>query len=107
MIRVKLLRDADGRMHGFDVEGHADTAPHGQDIVCAGVSALTQSALLGIGDYLKRKVDYRAGHGLLAMRLREPPDDSTEAILWTMLLGLREIAKGAPEVVQIEEVRAS
>lgn len=32
----------------IDVKGHAGYAPHGQDIVCAAVSAILQTAVLGI-----------------------------------------------------------
>ena len=37
---------------GFTVEGHADFKPKGEDIVCAAVSVLTQTALLGLGKYI-------------------------------------------------------
>ena len=48
MIRIKMEKDRQGRLCGFIVEGHADYAEEGSDIVCAAVSALTQTALLGI-----------------------------------------------------------
>jgi uncharacterized protein len=32
----------------IDVRGHAGYAEHGKDIVCAGVSAITQAAILGL-----------------------------------------------------------
>jgi uncharacterized protein YsxB (DUF464 family) len=32
----------------IDVKGHAGYAPHGQDIVCAAVSAILQTAVLGL-----------------------------------------------------------
>lgn len=43
-IRVTMR---DGYM-AIEVDGHADYAPHGQDIVCAGISAITQSCALGL-----------------------------------------------------------
>lgn len=49
MIKVKIFRNSTGKINGFKVTGHGvDMAPHGQDIVCAGVSALTQTAILGV-----------------------------------------------------------
>ena len=51
MIRIKMEKDRQGRLCGFIVEGHADYAEEGSDIVCAAVSALTQTALLGIIRY--------------------------------------------------------
>ena len=48
MITIRLWRLADGSINGFAVNGHADYAPKGQDIICAAVSAVTQAALLGL-----------------------------------------------------------
>ena len=40
MVKVTIYKDPDGRYEGFDCTGHARYADVGQDIVCAGVSAL-------------------------------------------------------------------
>lgn len=90
-----------GRITGYDVSGHSGTAAHGFDIVCAGISSLAQTALLGLGKHLHRKVDYHVASGDLRVKLLEPPDEKTDAILETMLLGVREIAKLQPEVVRL------
>ena len=87
------------------VIGHAGAAPHGQDIVCAGVSALTQSAVLGLESHLNRKLSLTVAGGKLDCALVEEPDCLSEAILSTMLLGLKEIAKLNPKSVRIEERR--
>lgn len=79
-------------------------ADSGYDIVCAGVSALTQTALLGLGNHLHRALDYRISSGDLHTRLIEAPDEQTNAILETMLLGLREISALSPHAVQIQEI---
>ena len=103
MIKVEVFKQAEGKISGFSVSGHSGTAARGQDIVCAGVSSLAQTALLGIGKYLHREVDYKVASGKLSMRLKGAPDDLTEAVLQTMLLGLHEIAKISPEAVRINE----
>ena len=95
------MSQADGKVSGFTVAGHSGTAERGQDIVCAGVSALTQTALLGMMEYLHREVDYDIASGKLSVRLKGVPDDLTEAILQSMLLGLAEIQKLSPEAVRI------
>ena len=101
MIKVKIFKEPAGRIVGFEVAGHSGTAAHGQDIVCAGVSSLTQTALLGLEKHLHRDMDYSVASGELKMRLKGAPDDLTEAILQTMLLGLMEIQKLSPEAVRI------
>ena len=105
MVRIDIYRDAAGAITGFAASGHADTAPHGQDIVCAGVAALTQTAVLGLERHLRRDIELEQAAGNLVLRLREAPDASTGAILETMLLGLAEIAKISPNSVRIAEHR--
>lgn len=103
MIRVTVTREADGKVSGYQVEGHSGTAAHGEDIVCAGVSALAQTALLGIGEYLHREVSYKVASGKLMMYLKDAPDTETEAVLQTMLLGIRAIERTHPEAVCVKE----
>ena len=102
MIRAKIYTQTDGKITGFAVDGHANTAPRGQDIYCAGVSSLTQSAFLCIRDHLKREFDADFAHGRLMMKLKNPPDELTEAVFQTMLIGMREIEKIAPKIVKIK-----
>ena len=102
MIEVEINEERDGRISAFSVHGHSGTAPKGRDIVCAGVSALAQTALLGLGRHLHRDVDYQIEpSGDLQLKLREAPDDLSEAILRTMRLGLAEIAKAYPDAVRV------
>ena len=105
MITVEVIRDNNQAIAGFQVSGHAQAAPHGQDIVCAGVSALTQSAIMGIERHLRREIDLRQDAGSLKVKLSGQPDSLTGAILETMLLGLTEIAKLYPKSVRITEHR--
>ena len=102
MIKAEIFTQSDGKMIGFSVKGHANTAPRGYDIYCAGVSSLTQSAFLCVRDYLKRDFDADFSHGKLIMKLKTPPDELTEAVFQTMLIGLREIEKIAPQIVKLK-----
>ncbi len=102
MIEAEFYEERDGRISAFSVHGHSGTAPKGRDIVCAGVSALAQTALLGLGRHLHRETDYHIDpSGDLRMKLKEAPDDLTEAILRTMRMGIEEIEKVYPDAVRI------
>lgn len=46
MIRVNAKLESGDII--IDVKGHSGYAPHGQDIVCAAVSAILQTAVLGL-----------------------------------------------------------
>lgn len=105
MITVEIERESSGSVRGFVVDGHSGTAPRGEDIVCAGVSALTQTAVLGLNRQLKRELQLVIKPGLMRMSLQDAPDAMTDAVLETMLLGLYEIAKMSSDSVRILEHR--
>ena len=48
MIKVTINRTESGLIQSFTMSGHADFAEHGQDIVCAGVSAVSFGAVNAI-----------------------------------------------------------
>ncbi len=101
MITVRFFYGAEDRISGFSAAGHSGTAPSGEDIVCAGVSSLTDSVFLGLTEYLHRNVDYDAASGKLKLQLREAPDERTEAIFQTMFLGMREISRAYPKALKL------
>lgn len=105
MIKVKIIRNQEQHIVEFYVTGHANKGPRGQDIVCAGVSALTQTAVLGLDHHLGTKIHLDIASGNLKMCLLDNPDPLTNAVLETMLIGLTEIAKKNPQSVRIFEHR--
>ena len=100
MIKAEIFTSS-GKIIGFSISGHADFAPRGKDIYCAGVSALSDSTFLCITDYLKRDVEGGAAEGKSWLKLKTPPDELTEAVFQTLLIGLREIEKLVPKFVKV------
>ena len=105
MIAINIYRNSGGAITGYNISGHANTAPHGQDIVCAGVAALSQTAVLGLERHLQRSIQLDVASGKLIVELADEPDALTEAILESMVLGLTEIVKLYPKSVRISEHR--
>lgn len=104
MIHIDIFRLSDGRISSFRVHGHSGTAERGKDIVCAGISALAQTALLGIGEHLHRPLDFDIRpSGDLRMELKSDPDDLTQAILETMRLGFAAIEQANPNAVRMKD----
>lgn len=104
MITITIYRSPDG-ITGYDVKGHSGFAKAGQDIVCAGVSALVQGAMIGLMRHLRCDMESIVDKGLMSMKLLSQPNDNTDAILTSMLLGLKEIADEYCDYVKIEEVQ--
>lgn len=107
MTKIELFRSYDGRICGFDARGHANYADYGDDIVCAAISAITQTALLGLTDGLQLDVEFTVKDGNLFVQL---PNDITHAqaesahlILNTMRLGLLSLSQEQPTHVSVLE----
>ncbi len=106
MIIVSVQRDRDGCIKGFSVSGHANYEERGRDIVCAGVSAIVQTAILGLQEFLGIDLAGSQREGLVVCSL--PPlapvlRGQADAILETMLLGLTAIASSYAGYVQVED----
>ncbi len=70
MIHVEIFESNTGEIKGFLVRGHACYAPEGQDIICAGVSALVQAAIQGLRRFLTEPPQVEAGSGETARLLK-------------------------------------
>lgn len=56
MIKVRVNMESGDML--IDVKGHAGYAPHGRDIVCAAVSAILQTAVLGLESIAETYPDF-------------------------------------------------
>lgn len=103
MIVAEIYKQTGGKIVAFVVRGHSTLGKHGYNVHCAEVSMLSQSAYLGIGRYLNRNTALaNHEHGGLGLELTDAPDELTEAVFQTMLIGLREIEKVAPKIIHVE-----
>lgn len=94
MITIRLHRNQNHEFTGFRISGHAEYSDPGSDIVCAGVSAVSQTALLGLLKYSPKGVTYHIDEksGFLEVHVEEC-SEASQIILHTMELGLKEIAQ--------------
>lgn len=94
-----------GEPVGFIAKGHTGYAEAGEDIVCAAVSALTQTAYLGLAQYMESEPEVIQKDGELRLRLPErlSAEDAHTArlILGTMLAGLRSVEENYCDYLKI------
>ncbi len=106
MIRIVLTKDGD-KIRSVEIKGHAGYAKYGKDIVCSAVSSIACTALLGLIRFSTRKVEYIKEDGYLrfSVPVAETEEEKirTEAILETMILGLRDVQSGYQAYVKMEE----
>ena len=66
MTKITIFRNRDNEFLGFECLGHAGYAEEGEDIVCAGISALVINTVNSLGLYTKDAFstdsDEEAGH---------------------------------------------
>lgn len=92
-----------------EISGHSGYGQNGFDIVCAGISALTQTLILSITRLIKIKQNVIRKDGLLKTEIILKETDTEQnskliLILETLLIGLLEINKEYPGSVKIEFV---
>ena len=110
MINILIKRNQENEIMAYAVSGHAETAPHGEDIVCAAVSVLTQTTILSMIHILGQQPVYSMNEGKLSCQVSVDlnADERREAtiLLESMLLGLKNIQQQYPAIIVIvdEEV---
>ena len=110
MIKVEFVRSK-GKIVSFKIKGHAmpEDADIDENLICAAVSAISQTTVIGIEEVLKIKAKYVIEDGFLNLNLENQSLEDIErcqVLLETMLLGLKsiEITYGKYIKLETEEV---
>jgi uncharacterized protein YsxB (DUF464 family) len=109
MIRVVIYKAREGEITGFKVTGHANfnTRARGKDIVCSAVSALAQTALLGLLKVAEADTSYKIDEGYLECSLNDGLTDRQQimcdAIFGTLYEGLKSIKESYIKYIDIVE----
>ena len=104
MIKVTICLGQGNRIKEFSITGHANFAEYGSDIVCSAVSAVAQTAVIGLQYYFGKAVRVEQEEGMLTCslsKLKPSEENAAEAILKTMYLGLKAIQAQYGEYVHL------
>ena len=107
MIEIKYYENQAKGRYAISAKGHAEYAPAGQDIVCAGVSILMQSLgnylLDHCEDYHWHELEIKTEAGDMNVEVYdENVCDSKLKYLYHMTIeGLKDIAKQYPQCIKI------
>lgn len=106
MVTIDIIYDGDNIV-GFKAEGHAGYAARGNDIYCAGVSAITGTALIGLQLHLTSPPIYQEKEGWLDCKL--PPQlnqedkEKAQIIFSTMEAGLKSLQEANPRYIKVTQ----
>ena len=84
-----------------EVRGHGGRKA-GSDIVCAAVSAITETALAGLLHYAANEVTWNMDEGYVSIQVEDIANTSVAAIMKTMMLGLKQIEREYPKRVSLQ-----
>lgn len=82
------------------VEGHAGFAPTGQDIVCAGISALTQTLIKALNVLAPRESAFHIEPGKVVIQFQMHSEKS-RLLVSSFFVGVEMIAQEYPENVTL------
>ena len=105
--QITFYRDARQRLRGYRAEQHTGYAPAGEDIVCAAVSALTQTVLNGLISVQQLPVDSNIDEekalleAVLAKAAGDEEIERAQVLFRTLLEGLQAIERQYPKYVQV------
>ena len=103
MTAVKLLYQ-DKILIGIESRGHSGSAPRGSDIICAAVSTLMQSLILGLEDIAGiQGLNVKADERVPVIRVTWPVSEQERISLLTETTAesLKQIALENPKYVKI------
>ena len=93
MIAVSVRKD------GIKVRGHANYAEDGKDIVCAGVTALTQTLIRSLEELVGDEVEYEISPGRVDIHYGDLSEEG-KLLVDSFFIGICQIADEFPDHVR-------
>lgn len=90
----------DGELRGIEVKGHAGSAPHGRDLICAGVSSIVTGGFNAFGDEDIESVFLEEGYAKVIVR-----SPRGKVILDTIVVQLKTMMASDPKFIEIKQIR--
>jgi uncharacterized protein YsxB (DUF464 family) len=107
MIEVTIYRKPTGNINAFELSGHAESGPKGQDLVCAAVSAVAFGMVNAVIELCEIEpiVDQGGEGGYLAVTLPKEMDEGqarqANCLLEGMLVSLKTIERDYGQYISI------
>ncbi|RSK28007.1 ribosomal-processing cysteine protease Prp [Bacillus sp. HMF5848] len=108
MIRVSITRTTENKVQSFSISGHANFANRGQDIVCAGVSAVSIGSINAVMSLTDADLDIKqADSGYISVNVPDftdaEIDSKVQLLLEGMIVSLQTIEKDYGKYITISE----
>lgn len=105
MTKVCIVK-RNGKIVSVDCDGHTGYGVEGEDIVCAALSSIVQTAVLGLMGIAGINVKMKRDDGSLKFSLPEEISvaerHDADVILETMLMGIADLYEGYSDFIELE-----
>lgn len=93
MTRITIFKNRNQEFLGFTCLGHAGYADEGEDIVCAGISALVINTVNSLSAYTGERfeTDSDEESGEITLRFLSPAEHDADLLMKSLVLGLQGI----------------
>ncbi|WP_112181482.1 MULTISPECIES: ribosomal-processing cysteine protease Prp [Paraliobacillus] len=109
MIQVTIYRKSNKQIYAFELSGHAESGPHGHDLVCAAVSAISFGSVNAVIKLceIEPNIDQGGEGGYLYVQLPEQLDEgkrqAAELLLEGMFVSLETVERDYNQYIRIFE----
>ena len=100
MIKVRIGHASNNQVNFLEIKGHANSAPYGEDLVCAEVSAIVTGGFNNLRNHKDYELKLDEGYALF--KASAPLDAHDEAVIETIICGLNTIRETNPKFVEIK-----
>ena len=101
MIKV-LIKQEEKKFVSLEVKGHANSAPHGEDLVCSAVSAILTGGLNSLTN--PKDFDIKLEEGNAYVKVKNSISSHDEVVLETIITSLKTIEESYGKFIQIKNL---
>ena len=109
MTKFKFFKN-DNNFVGFECLGHTGYDEYGKDILCATISGITQSVVLGLTKVLKLKIELKRNDKKGYLKVELPKDiksndlQQAQVLLNTLYESIRDLNLGYSSYISMEVI---
>ncbi|ASZ09212.1 ribosomal-processing cysteine protease Prp [Mesoplasma chauliocola] len=103
MIKVKIKHEGE-YIKQFEISGHAESGPYGQDLVCAAVSGIVFGALNALDIHFNKDADLNVLENKIIIKSQNSENQSLQIMLKMLKVQLSTIQSQYKQFIEIMEV---
>ena len=100
---IKVLINQEGKnFKSLEVKGHANSAPHGEDLICAAVSSIVTGGLNNLNN--PKDFNLKLSEGYAYVEAKDSISSHDEVVIETIITSLKTIEESYGKFIQIKNL---